>query len=75
MCIRDRFDGGRPERYTIKRPANGVYVLVVSGSAVIQGQQLSPRDAIGISGVDALDILTGPEGAELLLIDVPMHLN
>lgn len=70
-----KFDGGRPERYTIKRPANGVYVLVVSGSAVIQGQQLSPRDAIGISGVDALDIITGPEGAELLLIDVPMHLN
>ena len=49
--------------------------MVVSGSAEIHGQPLSTRDAIGISAVDDLEIKTGPEGAELLLIDVPMEFN
>lgn len=68
-----KFDGGRTERYVNKRAGNGVYALVVSGSAQIQGQQLSTRDALGISGMDELEITIGPEGAELLLLDVPME--
>ena len=70
-----KFDGGRTERYVNKRPGNGVYALVVSGSAEIQGEQLSTRDAIGISGAGAIDMKIGTEGAELLLIDVPMEIN
>ena len=70
-----KFDGGRTEHYTIKRAGNGVYALVVSGSAKIQGQQLSTRDAVGVSGVEELEIRIGSEGAELLLIDVPMEFN
>lgn len=70
-----KFNGGRTERYAIKREGNGVYAMVVSGSAEIHGQPLSTRDAIGISAVDDLEIKTGPEGAELLLIDVPMEFN
>ncbi len=70
-----KFDGGRTERYTIKRSGHGVYALVVSGSAGIQGQKLNTRDAIGVSGVEELEIHIGSDGAELLLIDVPMELN
>lgn len=70
-----KFDAGRTERYAIKRAGNGVYAIVVSGSAVVQGQELSKRDAVGISGVDALEISVGKDGAELLLMDVPMQLN
>ncbi|MEO8734278.1 MAG: pirin family protein, partial [Flavobacteriales bacterium] len=66
---------GRTERYTVKRKGNGVYALVVSGRAEIQGQHLATRDAVGVSGVDELDIRIGSDGAELLLIDVPMDLN
>ena len=68
-----KFDGGRTERYVSKRLGNGVYTMVISGSAEIQGQQLSTRDAVGISGMDELEINIGPAGAELLLIDVPME--
>jgi len=70
-----KFDGGRSERYPVKRSGNGVYALVVSGSATVQGQQLKTRDAIGVSQAEELDIITGPEGAEMLLIDVPMEFN
>lgn len=70
-----KFDGGRTERYAIKRRGNGVYALVVSGSATVQGHRLSTRDAVGVSGVEELGIAIGADGAELLLIDVPMQLN
>jgi redox-sensitive bicupin YhaK (pirin superfamily) len=70
-----KFDSGRTERYRVKRKGNGVYALVVSGSAEVQGQRLSTRDALGVSGVEELDIRIGSEGAELLLIDVPMEFN
>ncbi|MCB0757447.1 MAG: pirin family protein, partial [Flavobacteriales bacterium] len=36
-----KFDDGRTERYAIKRAGNGVYAMVVSGSAEIHGQPLS----------------------------------
>ena len=70
-----KFDGGRTVRYMNKRPGNGVYMLVVSGSVEVQGEQLSTRDAIGISGAEAIDMKMGTEGAEILLIDVPMEIN
>jgi redox-sensitive bicupin YhaK (pirin superfamily) len=70
-----KFDADRTGYYQVKRSGNGVYALVVSGSATIQGQQLSERDALGVSGVEGLDIGIGTEGAELLLIDVPMEFN
>lgn len=70
-----KFDGILEVNYPVKRAGNGVYALVVSGSAKIHGQLLTGRDAIGIIEVDEVDIITGSEGAEILLIDVPMQLN
>lgn len=70
-----KFDAGRRERYTIKKPGNGVYAMVVSGSAMIHGQELGARDAVGITDVNGVDLAIGKDGAEILLIDVPMELN
>ncbi len=70
-----RFAAGRTERYAIKKPGNGVYAMVVAGSATVNGAQLAERDAAGVSKTDQLTIQTGPDGAELLLIEVPMELN
>lgn len=70
-----KFDADRTENYQVKRPENGVYAMVISGSATIQGQYLSERDALGVSGVEGMDIRVGAEGAELLLIDVPMEID
>ena len=49
--------------------------MVVSGKATVEGHALTERDAIGVSGVDAVEVTMGTEGAELLLIDVPMHID
>lgn len=67
-----KFDGGRKERYAVRRRGNGVYALVVAGSATMDGVQLNSRDAVGVSGTTHLEMEVGDEGAELLLIDVPM---
>ncbi len=70
-----KFDPGQAAAYRVKRNGNGVYVMVVSGKATVQGHALTERDAIGVSGVDAVEVTMGTEGAELLLIDVPMHID
>jgi redox-sensitive bicupin YhaK (pirin superfamily) len=70
-----RFDGGRDATYHVKRTGNGVYAFVLEGSVTINGQHLDRRDGLGIWDVTTLDLRTGPEGAEILLMDVPMELN
>ena len=49
-------------------------VANLSGSATINGQQLGKRDALGVWDTASLDIQVGPDGAEVLLQDVPMEL-
>jgi hypothetical protein len=69
------FDGGRTTDYSVKREGNGVYAFVIEGSATVNGQQLGKRDALGVWNTEKLDIEVGPEGAEILLQDVPMQLS
>jgi redox-sensitive bicupin YhaK (pirin superfamily) len=52
-----------------------VYAFVIEGSATVNGQQLGKRDALGVWNTEKLDIEVGPEGAEILLQDVPMQLS
>ena len=68
-----KFDAGRSEHYAIKRKENGVYVFVLEGEVTIEGQAVGRRDAMGVWDADSIDITTGPEGAEVLLMDVPMN--
>jgi redox-sensitive bicupin YhaK (pirin superfamily) len=68
------FDADRNASYSVKRKGNGVYAFIISGSATINGQQLGKRDALGVWDTAALDIQVGPDGAEILLQDVPMEL-
>ena len=51
---------------------NGVFLVVINGSVKVNDQQLSKRDALGISDTDSFTI-TASEDAELLAIEVPMH--
>ncbi len=51
---------------------NGVFLVVINGSANINGQQLNKRDALGIEDTDMFSI-TAFEDAELLAIEVPMQ--
>ncbi|MES2130842.1 MAG: pirin family protein [Bacteroidota bacterium] len=69
-----KFDKNKRETYTIKRPGNGVYAFVISGSATINGQALNTRDAYGIWETDKFDITINDDNTEILLMDVPMEL-
>ncbi len=51
---------------------NGVYIVVIKGSIIIDGVQFDTKDAVGISEVSSVDIDVVAD-AELLAIEVPMN--
>lgn len=57
--------------YDVRFPGNGIYVMVISGSALIEDKQLNQRDAIEITSSPRVKI-TAAADTELLLIEVPM---
>lgn len=57
--------------YQVKKEGNGVFVFILSGSAVVNGQVLKNRDAVGISDTENID-LRALENSEVLLMEVPM---
>ncbi|MBL7958541.1 MAG: pirin family protein [Flavobacteriales bacterium] len=69
------FDAGKNAAYDLKRKGNGVYVFMLEGSAVVNDQLLERRDGLGIWDVDHLELTAGNEGAEVLMMEVPMQLN
>lgn len=67
-------DAHQELEYHLKKPSNGVYAFMISGSATINGQRLNHRDGLGVWKVDALEIETTSK-AEILLMEVPMQLG
>lgn len=51
---------------------NGVYLVVISGEAVVNEQVLNTRDSMGISETDSFTIHAKTD-CQLLAIEVPMH--
>ncbi|AWA30422.1 hypothetical protein HYN48_10155 [Flavobacterium magnum] len=68
------FDKDVKTSYNIKKEGNGVYAFILKGSFTIDGQVLDTRDGFGITGVDSIDISSLSDGAEILLMEVPMQL-
>jgi hypothetical protein len=62
---------GKTIDYTLHQQGNGVYLFMLEGSAVLNGQALHPRDGLGISGTDAFSI-EATEDADILLMEIPM---
>lgn len=69
-----QFDSGHSAEYTLKSPGNGIYALVISGDASINGQALHPRDGMGVWDTPTLQVKADSR-AEILLMEVPMELN
>lgn len=49
----------------------GLWAQAVRGVATVAGQPLAEGDGLAIEGVNAIDLLGGPGGSELLLFDLP----
>ena len=67
------FSQGVEKEYQLKHKENGVYVFVLEGSLEVEGQQLNPRDGMGIWETDSLRVKALSE-ARVLLMEVPMQL-
>jgi quercetin 2,3-dioxygenase len=66
------FNAGKTVSYDIKQDGNGLYVFVIEGEVVVNGQVLHKRDALGIWETDTVNFTINKE-AKILLLDVPMQ--
>ena len=67
------FDANFNKTYSIKKAGNGVYLMVISGTITVDGQELNTRDAIGITDFETTNI-TAKTAAKFLIMDIPMEL-
>jgi redox-sensitive bicupin YhaK (pirin superfamily) len=67
-----RFDKEKQISYERKKKDNGVYLFVIKGSFIVEGQRLETRDGLGVTDVDSIEIRSLEQGSEILIMDVPM---
>jgi quercetin 2,3-dioxygenase len=67
-----KFKNETSVNYSMQHKGNGAYVFIIEGNAIINGQQLDKRDAMGIWDTDSFNIEIGKD-SEILVIDVPMN--
>lgn len=65
------FDKGVTQTYELKDPNNGVYIFVISGKVVVNGNTLDTRDGLGVWDTKSftMDVI---DDAKVLLMEVPM---
>ncbi|MEX2590479.1 MAG: pirin family protein, partial [Chitinophagales bacterium] len=62
---------GKQLDYNLKRPGNGMYFFVISGTLKINGQEVKDRDALGLWNTEKAKI-ESTSNARILLMEVPM---
>jgi quercetin 2,3-dioxygenase len=78
-----RFGKWREITYDLKKKGNGIFLFVINGSFVVDGQSLhqpdgqilNARDGLGIRELDRVSLTAQEEHSELLIIEVPMDLT
>ena len=68
------FDQDFAAEYQIKKPGNGVYAFILKGDFTINGTALHERDGFGLWDIDKISLRADSQGAEILLMEVPMNL-
>ena len=65
------FDKSITQTYELKNPNNGVYIFVISGKVVVNGNTLDTRDGLGVWDTKSftMDVI---DDAKVLLMEVPM---
>ena len=66
------FENGFSKIYEIKKPENGIYIFVISGTITVDGQELDTRDGLGVTNFETLDIKATSD-AKFLLMEIPME--
>ena len=69
-----RFDKGFSNSYPLKKSGNGIYAFVLKGDFTVGDIHLNERDGLGIWDTESIKITADSEGAEILLMEVPMEL-
>lgn len=69
-----KFDKDFATSYQLKKKGNGVYAFVLNGDFTIGGIELNQRDGLGIWDTNSFSVQANSEGAEILLMEVPMQL-
>lgn len=67
------FEAGFSKNYTLKKSGNGLYLIVISGKITVDQEELSTRDAIGVTDFDTLEIAASTD-AKFLIMEIPMVL-
>ncbi len=66
------FDSDFQTTYSVKKPTNGLYIFVISGSISVDGQQLNLKDGLGITDFETIEIKAISD-AKFLLMEIPME--
>lgn len=65
-------DAGQEAEYRMHTHGHGAYVFVIEGKVDVAGEELGPRDGMGVSDADEFRIKGGTD-AKVLIIEVPMR--
>ena len=57
--------------YSLKKEGNGLYIMVIEGSATVAGETLNRRDALGLSEVQNVPFEVAAD-SKILLMEIPM---
>jgi quercetin 2,3-dioxygenase len=66
-----RFKAGESVPYAMKKKGGGVYIFLISGSAMMGDTLLESRDGMGITETESISLQIRSD-AEILLMEVPM---
>lgn len=67
---RGQWSGEASVQHALKSGDRHAWVHVIRGSASVNGESLRTGDAIGLSDIAELDVQIGPDGADVLVIDL-----
>lgn len=65
------FDQGQTQTYQLKDARNGVYIFVISGKTVVNGNTLNTRDGLGVWDTESITVDV-EEATKILLMEVPV---
>jgi len=67
-----RFDAAAAFAYDRRRKGNGIYLFVIRGAFLVDGQRLEALDGLGITDRETIALRSEDNDSEILIMDVPM---